>query len=118
MTTGPLNSKIGRRVLKMMITAAELEQIIADTPEGRWVVYENREIGSTEKIAAKLAQLRANRSEDPHYVIFVGVDWLGECVLTPFPTMGEPLEFRARHNIKAYRRTSGDSEGSPDQADD
>jgi hypothetical protein len=102
----------------MMITVAELEQIIAETPEGKRVVYENREIGSTEIIAGKLAELRASRIEDPHYVIFVGIDRFGDCILTPFPTIGDPLEFRARHNMKSYLKTSGSPEIIPRVADD
>ena len=49
----------------MMITADELEEIIARTPAGERVVYENREIG--------------------------------ECLLTAFATIGDPLDFRTRH---------------------
>jgi hypothetical protein len=68
----------------MMITAAELEEIIARTPAGERIVYDGREIGSTDGIAEKLRQLKISRSDDPHYVIFVGVDKSGECLLTPF----------------------------------
>jgi hypothetical protein len=39
----------------MMITAAELEEIIARTPAGEQVVYDGREIGSTDTIAEKLS---------------------------------------------------------------
>ena len=53
-------------------------------------------------IAEKLSQLKLSRGGDPHYVIFVGVDKLGECLLTAFPTMGDPLEFRARHKLGAF----------------
>jgi hypothetical protein len=35
----------------MMITAAELEEIIARTPVGEQVVYDGGEIGSTDTIA-------------------------------------------------------------------
>ena len=86
----------------MMITAAELEEIIARTPAGELVVYDGREIGPTDGIAEKLSQLKLSRGGDPHYVIFVGVDKSGECLLTAFPTMGDPLEFRARHRIGAF----------------
>ena len=55
----------------MMITAAELEEIIAQTPEGEQVVYDCREIGSSAAIAEKLGQLKLSRTNDPHYVIFV-----------------------------------------------
>jgi hypothetical protein len=42
----------------MMITAEELEEIIARTPAGEQVVYDGREIGSTGAIAEKLTQLK------------------------------------------------------------
>jgi hypothetical protein len=86
----------------MMITAAEFEEIIARTRAGERVVYDGREIGSTDGIAEKLSQLKLSRSGDPDYVIFVGVDKSGECLLTAFPTMGDPLEFRVRHNMGAF----------------
>jgi hypothetical protein len=86
----------------MMITAAELEEIIARTPEGERVVYDGRGIGSTDGIAEKLRQLKLSRSGDPHYVIFVGVDKSGECLLTAFSTTGDPLQFRARHKTGAF----------------
>jgi hypothetical protein len=86
----------------MMITAAELDEIIARTPAGERIVYDGREIGSTDGIAEKLGQLKLSRNDDPHYVIFVGVDKSGECLLTAFPTMGDPAEFRTRHNIRGF----------------
>jgi hypothetical protein len=86
----------------MMITPTELEEIIARTPAGERIVYDGREIGSTDAIAEKLSQLKLSRSSDPHYVIFVGVDKSGECLLTAFPTMGDPVEFRARHKLGAF----------------
>ena len=76
------------------------------------MVYDGREIGSTDAIAEKLSQLKLSRSSDPHYVIFVGVDKSGECLLTAFPTMGDPVEFRTRHNIKGLpgiSKSSGES---------
>jgi hypothetical protein len=54
------------------------------------------------QLRKKLSQLQLSRSADPHYVIFVGIDKSGECLLTAFPTMGDPLEFRARHRISAF----------------
>jgi hypothetical protein len=96
----------------MMITAAELEEIIARKPAGEQVVYDGREIGSTDTIAEKLSQLQLSRStDDPHYVIFVGVV-SGECLLTAFSTMGDPVEFRgaaparrfSRHRQKLWRK--------------
>jgi hypothetical protein len=86
----------------MMITAAELEEIIARTPAGERIVYDGREIGSTDAIAEKLSQLKLSRGGDPDYVIFVGVDNLGECRLTAFPTIGDPVEFRTRHKLGAF----------------
>ena len=83
----------------MMVTVAELEEIIARTPAGEQIIHENREIGSIESVAGKLTQLKLCRSDDPHYLIFVGIDKFGECFLTAFPTMGDPLEFRTRHKI-------------------
>ena len=85
-----------------MITTVELEEIIARTPAGEQIVYDGREIGSTDSIAEKLSQLKLSRGGDPHYVIFVGVDKSGECLLTAFPTMGDPLEVRARHKTGAF----------------
>jgi hypothetical protein len=86
----------------MMITVAELEEIIARTPAGERIVYDGREIGSTDGIAEKLSQLKLSRGGDPHYVIFVGVDKSGECLLTAFPTMGDPVDFRTRHKLGAF----------------
>jgi hypothetical protein len=89
---------------------AELEEIIARTSAGESVVYDGREIGSTDSIAEKLSQLKLSRSSDPDYVIFVGVDNSGECLLTAFPTIGDPVEFRAqdwcfsRHRQKLRRK--------------
>jgi hypothetical protein len=96
----------------MMITAAELEEIIARTAAGERVVYDGREIGSTDAIAEKLSRVKLNHGGDPHYVIFVGIDKSGECLLTAFPTMGDPLEFRARHKLGAFPgigKSSGES---------
>ena len=86
----------------MMITAAELEEIIGRTPAGELVVYDGREIGPTDRIAEKLSQLKLSRGGDPHYVIFVGVDKSGECLLTAFSTMGDPVEYRTRHKLGAF----------------
>jgi hypothetical protein len=94
----------------MMITAAELEELIARTPTGEQVAFEKREIGSTNSVTEKLNQLQLSRSDDPHYVIFVGIDKFGECLLTAFPTMGDPLEFRARHKMgDPFDKTAGES---------
>jgi hypothetical protein len=94
----------------MMITVAELEELIVRTPAGEQVVFEKREIGSTDSVAEKLNQLKLSRSGDPHYVIFVGINKFGECLLTAFPTMGDPLEFRARHQMGGpFDKTAGES---------
>jgi hypothetical protein len=84
----------------MMITAAELEEVIARTPAGERIVCDGRELGSPDGVAEKLRQLKLTRNGDPHYVIFVGVDKSGECLLTAFSTMGDPVEFRTRHNMR------------------
>ena len=42
----------------MMITVAELEEIIARTPAGERVVYNGKEIGSSDAIAEKLSRLK------------------------------------------------------------
>jgi hypothetical protein len=94
----------------MMVTVAEFEEIIARTPAGEQIIHENREIGSIESVAGKLTQLKLCRSDDPHYLIFVGIDKFGECFLTAFPTMGDPLEFRTRHKM-------GGAFDKPDAAD-
>jgi hypothetical protein len=86
----------------MMITAAELEEIIARILPGERIVFDGREIGSSDGITEKLSQLKLSRGGDPHYVIFVGVDKSGECLLTAFPTMGDPVEFRTRHRLGAF----------------
>jgi hypothetical protein len=86
----------------MMVTATELEEIIARTPAGEQIVYDGREIGSTEAIGEKLSRLKLSRTDDPNYVIFVGVDKSGDCLLTAFPTMDDPVEFRARHKLGAF----------------
>jgi hypothetical protein len=86
----------------MMITTVELEEIIARTPAGEQIVYDGREIGSTDAIGEKLSQLKLSRTDDPHYVVFVGVDKSGECLLTAFSTMGDPVEYRTRHKLGAF----------------
>jgi hypothetical protein len=88
----------------MMITAVELEEVIARTPAGERIVCDGRELGSPDGVAEKLRQLKLARSDDPHYVIFVGVDKSGECLLTAFSTMGDPVEFRTRHNMRGLPR--------------
>jgi hypothetical protein len=81
----------------MMITAAELEDLIAKTPEGEQVQFETKSIGSVEHVTQKLNELKLSRSHDPHYLIFVGLDRFGACSLIPFSTIGDPVEFRSRH---------------------
>jgi hypothetical protein len=80
-----------------MITVSELEQIIAETPPGEQVQYEAKPIGSADRVTRKLTELKLSRSSDPYFLIFVGLDRFGECFLAAFSTIGDPLEFRARH---------------------
>jgi len=47
------------------------------------------------------------RSGDPDYLIFVGLDRFGECFLAAFSTIGDPLEFRARHEKQLDRAAQG-----------
>ncbi len=81
----------------MMITVSELEELIARTRDGEQVQFETKSIGSAEHVTRKLTELKLSRSDDPHYLIFVGLDRFGECALIPFSTIGDPLEFRSRH---------------------
>jgi hypothetical protein len=78
-----------------MITASELEAIVAQTPSGEQVQFETKLIGSVEHVTRKLTELKLSRSSDPEYLIFVGPDRLGECFLAASSTIGDPLEFRA-----------------------
>jgi hypothetical protein len=80
----------------MMITVSELEELIARTPDGEQVQFETKSIGSAKHVTSKLTELKLSR-DDPHYLIFVGLDRFGECTLIPFSTIGDPLEFRSRH---------------------
>lgn len=81
----------------MMIAVSELEELIARPPEGEQVQFETKPIGSAEHAASKLTELKLSRRDDPHYLIFVGLDRFGESALIPFSTIGDPLEFRSRH---------------------
>jgi hypothetical protein len=54
----------------MMITAAELEDWIAKTPEGEQVQFETKSIGSVEHVTQKLNELKLSRSHDPHLSYF------------------------------------------------
>jgi hypothetical protein len=91
----------------MMITVSELEAIIAQTPPGEQVQYEAKPIGSVDHVTRKLTELKLSRSSDPEYLIFVGLDRFGECFLVAFSTIGDPLEFRARHEKQLDRATEG-----------
>jgi hypothetical protein len=91
----------------MMITVSELEAIIAQTPAGEQVQYDAKPIGSVDHVSRKLTELKLNRSNDPDYLIFVGLDRFGECFLAAFSTIGDPLEFRARHEKQLDRATKG-----------
>jgi hypothetical protein len=81
----------------MMVTVSELEAVIAQTPSGEQVQFDTKLIGSVDHVTRKLTELKLNRSGDPDYLIFVGLDRFGECFLAAFSTIGDPLEFRARH---------------------
>jgi hypothetical protein len=87
----------------MMINVSELEAIIAQAPPGEPVQYEAKPIGSVDYVTRKLTELKLSRSSDPDYLIFVGIDRFGECFLAPFSTIGDPLEFRARHERRLDR---------------
>jgi hypothetical protein len=89
----------------MMITISELEEIVAQTPPGEQVHYRAKPIGSVEHVTRKLTELKLSRSSDPDYLIFVGIDRFGECFLAAFSTIGDPLEFRARHEKQLDRAT-------------
>jgi hypothetical protein len=91
----------------MMITVSELEAIIAQTPPGEHVRYDAKPIGSVDHVTRKLTELKLSRSSDPDYLIFVGLDRFGECFLAAFSTVGDPLEFRARHEKQLDRATKG-----------
>jgi hypothetical protein len=90
-----------------MITVLELEEIIAQTPSGEQVHYQAKPVGSVEHVTAKLSELKLSRSRDPDYLVFVGLDRRGECFLCAFSTIGDPLEFRARHKSRLGRLTEG-----------
>jgi hypothetical protein len=81
----------------MMITVSELEELIAQTPDGEQVQFGAMSIGAVQHVTQKLTELKLSRSHDPHYLIFVGLDRFGECSLIPFSTIGDPVEFRSRH---------------------
>src|ERR1700682_3524015 len=89
----------------MRITVPELEAIVAQPPPGDHVRYEAKPIGSVDYVTRKLTELKLSRSSDPDYLIFVGIDRFGECFLAPFSTIGDPLEFRARHERRLERAT-------------
>ena len=69
--------------------------------------YEGEPIDAVEQVTRKLTQLKLKRASDPDYLIFVGVDRFGECFLAAFSTIGDPLEFRARHQKQFDRATKG-----------
>jgi hypothetical protein len=91
----------------MMITVSELESIIAQAVPGEQVQYEGKPIGAVDHVTRKLTELKLKRSGDPDYLIFVGIDHFGECFLTAFSTMGDPREFRARHDKQLDRAAEG-----------
>jgi hypothetical protein len=87
--------------------ARRLEAIIAQTLAGEQVQYEGKPIGSVDQMTRKLTELKLKRSGDPDYLIFVGIDRFGECFLTAFSTMGDPREFRLRHDKQLDRAAEG-----------
>ena len=91
----------------MMVTVSELEAVIAQTPFGEQVQFDTKLIGSVDHVTRKLTELKLNRSGDTDYLIFVGLDRFGECFLAAFSTIGDPLEFRARHQKQFDRATKG-----------
>jgi hypothetical protein len=91
----------------MMITVSELEAIIAQTLADEQVQYEGKPIGSVDQMTRKLTELKLKRSGGPDYLIFVGIDRFGECFLTAFSTMGDPREFRLRHDKQLDRAADG-----------
>jgi hypothetical protein len=91
----------------MMITVSELESIIAQALPGEQVHYEGKPIGSVDQMTRKLNELKLKRGGDPDYLIFVGMDRSGECFLAAFSTMGDPREFRARHDKQLDRAAEG-----------
>ncbi len=91
----------------MMVTVSELEAVIAQTPSGEQVQFDTKLIGSVDHVTRKLTELKLNRSGDPDYLIFVGLDRFGECFLAAFSTIGDPLEFRARHEKQLNRAAQG-----------
>ncbi|SRR5258708_11666120 len=91
----------------MMITVSELEAIIVQAPPGEQVQYETKLIGSVDHVTKKLTELKLSRGSDVDYLIFVGLDRFGECFLAAFSTIGDPLEFRARHEKQLDRATKG-----------
>jgi hypothetical protein len=91
----------------MMITVSELEAIIAQTPHGEQVQYETKLIDSVDHVTRKLTDLKLSRGGDLDYLICVGLDRFGECFLAAFSTIGDPLEFRARHEKQLDRATKG-----------
>jgi hypothetical protein len=73
---------------------------VLQTLPGEQVKYEGKPIGS---VARKLNELKLKRSGDPDYLIFVGIDRFGECFLTAFSTMGDPISFTARQAARSCR---------------
>jgi hypothetical protein len=69
------------------------------------VQYEGEPIDAVEQVTRKLTQLKLKRASDPDYLIFVGR--VGECFFAAFSTMGDPREFRARHDKQLDRAAEG-----------
>jgi hypothetical protein len=66
---------------------------------------EGEPIGAVEQVARKLTELKLKRASDPHYLIFIGIDRFGESFFAAFSTMGDPREFRARHDFSEVNRS-------------
>src|SRR5260370_24454634 len=81
----------------MMSPVSQLGATLVQPPPGRQVQDEAKPMGSVDYVTRKLTELKLSRSSDPDYLIFVGIDRFGECFLAAFSTIGDPLEFRARH---------------------
>jgi len=71
------------------------------------VQYEGEPIDAVEQVTRKLTELKLKRASDPDYLIFVGIDRVGECFFAAFSTMGDPREFRARHDKRLDRAAEG-----------
>ncbi len=65
--------------------------------------YEGEPIDAVEQVTRKLTELKLKRASDPDYLIFVGIDRVGECFFAAFSTMGDPREFRGLYGKRTLR---------------